>query len=92
MFILITIMIGIMMPMTIRVMRVQAVDSMIMPVHMRRWPAGTGISVHATVHVHVPGLRGRATIRMAFQAPAGSNREDWAEITYERALMMLDPA
>jgi hypothetical protein len=29
---------------------------------------------------------------MTFEAPAESSREDWAEITCEKALMMLDPA
>lgn len=51
-----------------------------------------GIAVHAAVEVHVPGLNARTEIMMAFEALAGSNRRDWAEIAYERALFVLDPA
>ena len=47
---------------------------------------------HAAVHVHVPGVNARAVVRMAFESPAGSSRDDWAEFAYEKALMMLDPA
>jgi len=74
------IMIGNMMPMTIRVTNVKTMNTMVMP------------GGHAAVHVHVPGLNARAVIRMAFESPAGSSRDDWAEIAYEKALMMLDPA
>lgn len=93
----VVIIISIMMPMTIRITRVKAMNSMIMPGGMppdgHAMPAGTGTGtmVHFTVPVHVPGLNGRATIDMAFRAPAGSSREEWEEIAYERALMMLDP-
>lgn len=89
------IIISIMMPMTIRITRVKVMNSMIMPGGMppdgHAVPAGTGTMVHFAVRVHVPGLNGRATIDMAFQAPAGSSREGWEEIAYERVLMMLDP-
>ena len=90
------IMIGSMMPMTIRVARVEAVNGMIMPggmlpdSHVQR--VSTGTMVHAAVRVHVPGLNARAAISMTFPAPAGSNRQEWAEIAHEKALMMLGPA
>ena len=92
-----TVIISIMMPMTIRrITRVKAMHSMIMrggmPPDGHAGPDDIGTMVHAVVQVHAPGLKARATIRMAFRAPAGSNREEWAEIAYERALMMLDPA
>ncbi len=88
------IMIGSMMPMTIRVARVEAVNGMIMPggmlpdSHVQR----AGTMVHAAVRVEVPGLNARAAISMTFPAPAGSNRQEWAEIAHEKALMMLGPA
>jgi hypothetical protein len=47
---------------------------------------------HAHVDVHVPGLSARAVIKMHFPAPADTNRVEWAEIAYEKASMMLDPA
>jgi hypothetical protein len=28
---------------------------------------------------------------MSFEAPVGTNRGDWTEIAYEKALMMLGP-
>ena len=51
-----------------------------------------GGQIHAHVQVDVPEIKSRAVIRMHFPAPANSNREDWADIAYDRALMMLDPA
>lgn len=48
--------------------------------------------VHAHVHVRVPGLTARAVIKIHFPAPADTSRVEWAEIAYEKALMMLDPA
>jgi len=88
--------IGIIMPMKIRVTHVKAVNGMIMPGgmppdrHVQR--AGTGTMVYAAVRVQGPGLNARAAISMTFSAALVMTREDWAEIAYERALMMLDPA
>jgi hypothetical protein len=51
-----------------------------------------GGSIRQMAHVHVPGLNARAVIKMHFPAPADTNRVGWAEIAYEKALIMLDPA
>ena len=81
-------------PTTIRVVRVMSTSDMSPGGLMRL--SGTRrmrqTIVRADVHVHVPGLNGRANIRMAFPAPPGTDRGDWAKIAYERALMMLDSA
>ena len=70
---------SIMMAMTIKVTRV---------IRMKDMPD----MVQAHVAVKVPGLNARALIDMAFPAPAGSNRTECAEIDYDKALTMLDPA
>jgi hypothetical protein len=75
-----------MMPMTITVTRVKAGH---MPPPAAGGPAGL---VAATVEVDVPAINCRAVLSMTVPAPAGSTRADWAEIAYDRALMMLDPA
>lgn len=49
-------------------------------------------TVHAIMDVHARGLNARSRIDMTFEAPAESNRTDWAEIVCERALTMFDPA
>lgn len=53
-----------------------------------------GGSIRQIVYAHmpVPGLKARAVIEMHFPAPADTNRAGRAEIAYEKALMMLDPA
>lgn len=48
--------------------------------------------VHAGVDVQVPGLSAHAVISVSFPGPVGSNREDWEDIAYDKALLMLDPA
>lgn len=48
--------------------------------------------IEAYVQVHVPAISTRGMLCMFFPAPAESNRDDWAEIAYDRALEMLDPA
>lgn len=68
-----------MMAMTIKVTRVMKM-------------ADTPGMVLANIAVQVPGLSARAMIDMEFPAQAGSDRDDWAEIAYANALMMLDPA
>jgi len=85
------IMIMTMVPMTIRVVLVTRLASR-MPLAPRGHREETGIPVHAAVQVHVPSLNARAEIEMSFAAPVNSNREEWAEIAYDRALRMLDPA
>ena len=57
-------------------------------------PTGAGPAglVAAAVPVHVPAINCRAVLSMTFPAPAESTRTDWAEMAYERALMMLEPA
>jgi hypothetical protein len=57
-------------------------------------PTGSGPAglVAATVQVHVPAISCRAVLFMTFPAPAESTRANWAEIAYEKTLMMLDPA
>jgi hypothetical protein len=52
----------------------------------------TGITARAAAQVHVSRPNARARIEMTFLAPAGSNRDDWAQHAYDRALEMLDPA
>ena len=48
--------------------------------------------VQTHIEVQVPGLNARAMIEMEFSIPTGTSRNDWAEIAYEKALLMLDPA
>lgn len=91
-----------MVPITISVTRVKVLSSTIVPVGIPATggmqPAGTGDMwagldiVHSILVVHAPGLNARAIIDMTFKAPARSSRADWAEIAYQRALMMRDPA
>jgi hypothetical protein len=47
---------------------------------------------HAHVKVDVTEITSRAVIAMDFPARVGTNRGDWEETAYEKALMMLDPA
>ena len=40
----------------------------------------------------VPALNAQVEITMAFQVPARSTQDDWAEMAYDRALLILDPS
>ena len=87
---------NIMMPMIIGFTRVKTTPVMIMPSDMppdgHAGPAGTETMMYAVVHTHVPRLRARYIIRIAFQTPARSDRERRAEIAYEKTPIIPDPA
>lgn len=83
-----------MMPMTINVTYVTAVNGM--PMAGGTGPSGTGdmgtpaILAHAVVHVQVPGFNARVDVRTRLPAPAGTDQQDWTEIAYGKTLMTLD--
>lgn len=48
--------------------------------------------IRARLRAEAPALGVRAWLEVGFSAPANSQRADWAEEAYDRALSVLDPA
>lgn len=48
--------------------------------------------VNASLSVDVPEIGAKARLEIRFPTPPGTGLDDWRELAYDRALMMLDPA
>ena len=48
--------------------------------------------VRARLNVRAPAIGVRVWLEVRFRTPANSNRAEWAQEAYDRALSVLDPA
>jgi hypothetical protein len=48
--------------------------------------------IRARLRAEAPGIGARIWLEVKFSVPANSQRADWMEEAYDRALSVLDPA